>query len=146
MYEFFIDTFFGGNLAGPMQVSNIDTMLDMMFVFAGSLIVAVMDIFWFHHHRKEEITEGQRYNLFSHGNGLRKQEVPGKKRVNLRVRALSLSPEKLPCSTGIIRSHTVYPKAVCLFKLCMGIQRPGKDKEILILACQDEIRGEKVVF
>ncbi len=58
MYEFFIDTFFGGNLAGPMQVSNTDTMLDMMFVFGGSLIVAVMGILWFKHHRKEEITAG----------------------------------------------------------------------------------------
>jgi hypothetical protein len=32
----------------------------MMFVFAGSLIVATMGIFWFRHHRKEEITGAAR--------------------------------------------------------------------------------------
>jgi hypothetical protein len=58
MYEFLVDIFFGGNLAGPMQVSNTDTMLDMMFVLLGSLIVAFTGIFWFKHHRKEEITAG----------------------------------------------------------------------------------------
>jgi hypothetical protein len=60
MYEFLVDLLFGGNLAGPMQVSNGDTMLDMIFVLAGSLIVAIMGIFWFRHHRKEEITDGSR--------------------------------------------------------------------------------------
>ena len=38
--EFGIDTFFGGSLAGPMQGSNADTMTDMIFVLAASLIVA----------------------------------------------------------------------------------------------------------
>jgi hypothetical protein len=33
-------------------------MLDMMFVLAGSVIVAIMGVFWFKHHRKEEITAG----------------------------------------------------------------------------------------
>jgi len=58
MYEFWVDFFFGGNLAGPMQVSNADTMLDMLFVLAGSIIVAIAGIFWFRHHRKEELTDG----------------------------------------------------------------------------------------
>jgi len=58
MYEFLVDFFFGGSLAGPMQNSLNDTMLDMMFVFAGSIIVAIMGIFWFKHHQKEEITAG----------------------------------------------------------------------------------------
>ncbi|MDG6256459.1 MAG: hypothetical protein QCH35_02560 [Methanomicrobiaceae archaeon] len=58
MYEFLVDIFFGGSLAGPMQNSLNDTMLDMMFVLAGSIIVAVMGVLWFRHHRKEEITAG----------------------------------------------------------------------------------------
>lgn len=58
MYEFLVDFFFGGSLAGPMQNGLDDTMLDMMFVLAGSIIVAIMGIFWFKHHQKEEITSG----------------------------------------------------------------------------------------
>lgn len=58
MYEFLVDLIFGGSLAGPMQNSLNDTMLDMMFVFAGSIIVAILGVFWFKHHRKEEITQG----------------------------------------------------------------------------------------
>jgi len=58
MYEFLVDIFFGGSLAGPMQNGLNDTMLDMMFVFGGSIIVAIMGVFWFRHHRKEEITKG----------------------------------------------------------------------------------------
>jgi hypothetical protein len=56
MYEFLIDIAFGGNLAGPMQISLEDTMLDMIFTFGGSIIVAIMGVLWFQHHRKEEIT------------------------------------------------------------------------------------------
>jgi hypothetical protein len=58
MYEFLVDMIFGGNLAGPMQISLNDTMLDMIFTLAGSVIVALIGIFWFKHHRKEEITAG----------------------------------------------------------------------------------------
>ncbi|HDR73689.1 MAG TPA: hypothetical protein ENN85_07235 [Methanoculleus sp.] len=58
MYEFLVDLFFGGSLAGPMQNSLNDTMLDMMFVLAGSILVAVMGVFWFRSHQKEEITAG----------------------------------------------------------------------------------------
>jgi len=59
MYEFIVDFFFGtGSLAGPMQNSLNDTMIDMIFVLVGSIIVAIMGIFWFKHHRKEEITAG----------------------------------------------------------------------------------------
>jgi len=53
-----VDFFFGGSLAGPMQNGLNDTMLDMMFVLAGSIIVAFMGVVWFRHHRKEEITAG----------------------------------------------------------------------------------------
>lgn len=56
MYEFFIDTVFGGSLAGPMQNSLNDTMLDMIFVLGGSIIVAILGNFYFKSHRKEEIT------------------------------------------------------------------------------------------
>ncbi|MGB4235722.1 MAG: hypothetical protein WBJ52_06620 [Methanoregulaceae archaeon] len=58
MYEFLIDFFFGGSLAGPMQNGLEDTMLDMMFVLGGSIIVAVMGIFWFRRNRKEENGKG----------------------------------------------------------------------------------------
>jgi len=56
MYEFFIDNVFGGSLAGPMQNSLNDTMLDMIFVLGGSIIVAILGNFYFKSHRKEEIT------------------------------------------------------------------------------------------
>jgi hypothetical protein len=55
IYEFLVDTFTGGSLAGPMQNSLEDTMLDMMFVLVGSVIVAVIGVVYFHRHRKEEI-------------------------------------------------------------------------------------------
>jgi hypothetical protein len=55
IYEFLVDLFFGGSLAGPMQNSLEDTMLDMMFVLAGSVIVAVIGIAYFHKHRIEDI-------------------------------------------------------------------------------------------
>ena len=46
VWEFFIDTFFGGSLAGPMQGSNTDTMTDMVFVLIASLIVAVISYYY----------------------------------------------------------------------------------------------------
>jgi hypothetical protein len=58
MCEFLVDFIFGGNLAGPMQNSLNETMLDMLFVFAGSIIVAILGVSWFKHHQKEEITAG----------------------------------------------------------------------------------------
>ncbi len=42
MYEFAVDTFFGGSLAGPMQANNADTMSDMIFVFISSVIVGLI--------------------------------------------------------------------------------------------------------
>ena len=56
MYEFFIDSVFGGSLAGPMQNSLDDTMWDMIFVLGGSIIVAILGNLYLKHHRKEEIT------------------------------------------------------------------------------------------
>lgn len=55
MFEFLMDTFFGGSLGGLMQNSLNETMLDMMFVLAGSVIVAILGVFYFHHHRKEDV-------------------------------------------------------------------------------------------
>ena len=31
-----------------------------MFVLAGSIVVALLGVFWFKQHRKEEITQGAR--------------------------------------------------------------------------------------
>lgn len=56
MYEFFIDSVFGGSLAGTMQNGLNDTMWDMIFVLGGSIIVAILGSFYLKHHRKEEIT------------------------------------------------------------------------------------------
>jgi hypothetical protein len=56
IYEFFIDSVFGGSLAGPMQNGLNDTMWDMIFVLAGSIIVAILGSLYLRHHRKEEIT------------------------------------------------------------------------------------------
>jgi hypothetical protein len=55
IYEFLVDTFFGGPLTSPMQNSLEDTMLDMVFVMVGSVIVALIGVIYFHKHRKEEI-------------------------------------------------------------------------------------------
>lgn len=55
IYEFLVDTFLGGSLAGPMQNGLNDTMLDMIFVLAGSIIVAIMGVFYFRHHQKGDI-------------------------------------------------------------------------------------------
>ncbi len=55
IYEFLVDTFLGGSMAGKMQNGLNDTMLDMMFVLAGSIIVAIMGVFYFRHHQKEDI-------------------------------------------------------------------------------------------
>jgi hypothetical protein len=46
VWEFFVDTFFGGSLAGPMQADNADTMTDMIFVLLASLIVAVISYYY----------------------------------------------------------------------------------------------------
>ena len=56
IYEYLIDTFFGGSLAGLMQHGLDDTMLDMMFVLAGSIIVSVIAVIYFKTHEKEDIT------------------------------------------------------------------------------------------
>jgi len=55
IYEFFMDTFFGGSLAGLMQPSNADTMSDMIFVLLASIIVAVICYFYLNHHGKETV-------------------------------------------------------------------------------------------
>ncbi len=55
MYEFLVDMFFWGSLAGPMQNSLADTMLDMIFVLVGSLIVAMVALSYFRSHRVDEV-------------------------------------------------------------------------------------------
>ena len=55
IYEFMVDTFFGGSLAGKMQASNTDTMMDMIFVLVPSIIVAVGCYYYLNHYGKENI-------------------------------------------------------------------------------------------
>jgi hypothetical protein len=55
VWEFFVDTFFGGSLAGPMQGSNADTMTDMIFVLVASLIVAVPCYYYLKRNGKETV-------------------------------------------------------------------------------------------
>ncbi|MBP1929180.1 hypothetical protein J2741_001727 [Methanolinea mesophila] len=55
IWEFFMDLFFGGSLAGPMQPNNADTMTDMIFVLLSSIIVAGIVYFYMNHHGKENI-------------------------------------------------------------------------------------------
>jgi hypothetical protein len=55
IYEFFMDTFFGGSLAGLMQPSNADTMSDMIFVLLSSIIVAIICYFYLNHHGKDTV-------------------------------------------------------------------------------------------
>jgi len=56
IYEFFVDIVFKGSLAGPMQNDLNDTMLDMIFVLAGSIIVAILGHSYLKNHPIEEIT------------------------------------------------------------------------------------------
>jgi len=75
MYEFLVDTIFGVSLGGLMQNSLNDTMLDMIFVLAGSVIVAILGVFYFRHHRKEDIVGSMNgENVMASLNGSGKQE------------------------------------------------------------------------
>jgi len=55
IYEFMVDTFIGGSLAGPMQANNADTMTDMIFVLISAIIVAAICYFYLKHHGKEKV-------------------------------------------------------------------------------------------
>ncbi|MEN6342249.1 MAG: hypothetical protein ABFC89_06775 [Methanospirillum sp.] len=55
VWEFFVDTFFGGSLAGPMQANNTDTMTDMIFVLVASLIVGAGCYVYLKRYGKEAI-------------------------------------------------------------------------------------------
>jgi len=57
MYEFAVDTFFGGSLAGPMQANNFDTMSDMIFVFISSVIVGLIVYSYVKKQGKENIMQ-----------------------------------------------------------------------------------------
>ncbi|MDD1661562.1 MAG: hypothetical protein LUQ49_03765 [Methanomicrobiales archaeon] len=57
IYEFAIDTVFGGSLAGQMQVSLEDTMIDLIMVLASSVIVAGIAVLWFRHHDKGDLMQ-----------------------------------------------------------------------------------------
>ncbi len=57
VWEFFIDTFFGGSLAGAMQGSNADTMTDMIFVLVASLIVAVVCWYYLKRYGKDAVVD-----------------------------------------------------------------------------------------
>ncbi len=55
VWEFFVDTFFGGSLAGPMQGGNTDTMTDMIFVLIASIIVGVICYSYLKRNTKEAV-------------------------------------------------------------------------------------------
>ena len=55
IYEFLVDTFLGGSLAGKMQADNTDTMMDMIFVFIPSVIVALGTYYYLNKYGKEKI-------------------------------------------------------------------------------------------
>lgn len=55
IWEFFIDTFFGGSAAGLMQANNTDTMTDMIFVLISSLIVGIGVYIYLKRYGKENI-------------------------------------------------------------------------------------------
>lgn len=55
IYEFTVDTFFGGSLAGPMQANNADTMSDMIFVLISGIIVALICYSYVKKYGKENI-------------------------------------------------------------------------------------------
>jgi hypothetical protein len=55
IYEFTVDTFFGGSLAGRMQIDNTDTMMDMIFVLIPGIIVALGCYYYMKKYGKENI-------------------------------------------------------------------------------------------
>jgi len=55
IYEFLVDTFLGGSLAGKMQADNTDTMMDMLFVLIPSIIVALACYYYTKKYGKEKI-------------------------------------------------------------------------------------------
>jgi hypothetical protein len=55
IWEFFVDTVFGGSAAGLMQANNADTMTDMIFVLIASLIVGIGCYYYLKHYGKKEI-------------------------------------------------------------------------------------------
>jgi len=55
IYEFLVDTFLGGSLAGKMQADNTDTMMDMLFVLIPSIIVALGTYYYLKKYGKEKI-------------------------------------------------------------------------------------------
>jgi hypothetical protein len=55
IYEFLVDLFLGGSLAGKMQADNTDTMMDMIFVFLPSVIVALIGYYYVRKNTKEKI-------------------------------------------------------------------------------------------
>ena len=55
IYEFLVDTLIGGSLAGKMQADNTDTMMDMIFVFLPSMIIAIACYYYVQKYKKETI-------------------------------------------------------------------------------------------
>lgn len=55
IYEFGMDTFFGGSLAGPMQANNADTMSDMIFVLISGVIVGIGVYYYVNKYGKDNI-------------------------------------------------------------------------------------------
>ena len=57
IYEFTVDTFVGGSLAGPMQANNTDTMTDMIFVFISGVIVGLIVYYYVRKTGKEKMMD-----------------------------------------------------------------------------------------
>ena len=55
IWEFAMDTFFGGSAAGLMQANNADTMTDMIFVLISSLVVGIICYYYVKRYGKESI-------------------------------------------------------------------------------------------
>lgn len=74
IYEFLVDTFLGGSLAGKMQLDNTDTMMDMIFVFGPSVIVALGCLYYLNKFGKERIMNDMIKNSLWYKNRLDKSE------------------------------------------------------------------------
>jgi len=57
IYEFTVDTFFGGSLAGPMQANNADTMTDMIYVLISGVIVGLLVYYYVKKTGKEKMMD-----------------------------------------------------------------------------------------
>ncbi|MDD1661563.1 MAG: hypothetical protein LUQ49_03770 [Methanomicrobiales archaeon] len=57
VWEFLVDQFFGGSLAGKMQADNTDTMTDMIFVMIPSLVIAIIAWYYLEKNGKDKVVD-----------------------------------------------------------------------------------------